>query len=138
MPDKDSQQRREVRYESLEAFLTDAERLAATPIHTVGQWTYPQILDHLARTITASLDGFGFKAPGWARLLIAPLMKNSFLTKTMKAGFKLPATAAAVIPANDLSVPAAMDKLRKALTRFAAEPADAEHPFFGKLARQEW
>jgi len=130
--------RRELRYESLEDLLADAERLSKIPIHTVGKWTYPQILDHLARTMTASLDGFGFKAPGWARLLIAPFVKNSFLTRTMKPGFNLPRTATALIPASDLTVPAALVNLRKAMTRIANEPANAEHPFFGKLASQEW
>jgi hypothetical protein len=130
--------RRQVRYESLDDFLADAERLSNMPIHTVGNWSYPQILDHLARTVTASLDGFGFKAPAWARLLIAPFVKNSFLTKTMKAGFNLPKSAAALIPTNDLTLSAAMENLRKALARFRNEPAGAEHPFFGKLASQEW
>ena len=133
--------RREVRYESREEFLADAERLSNIPIHTVGKWTYPQILDHLARTMTASLDGFGFKAPGWARLLIAPFVKNSFLTKTMKPGFNSNSATGRrrrSIPAPDLSLPAAMVNLRKAMTRIAHEPANAEHPFFGKLASQEW
>jgi hypothetical protein len=133
-----SRPRRDVHYESLDDFLADAERLAKMPTHTIGNWTYPQILDHLARTVTASLDGFGFKAPGWARLLIAPFVKNSFLTKTMKPGFKLPKRAMALVPANDLTVPAAMEKLRQALARYGKEPAGAEHPFFGKLASQEW
>jgi hypothetical protein len=84
------------------------------------------------------MDGFGFKAPGWARLLIAPLMKNSFLTKTMKSGFKLPTTARALMPAGNLSVPVAMANLRQALARFGSEAARAEHPFLGKLASQEW
>ncbi len=130
--------RRQVRYESLDDFLADAERLSKTPIHTVGKWSYPQILDHLARTVTASIDGFGFKAPTWARLLIAPFVKNSFLTKTMKAGFNLPKRASALIPTSELTVPAAIENLRNSLVRFRKEPAEAEHPFFGKLASQEW
>lgn len=130
--------RRTLRYESLGEFHADAERLAKVKFHTVGNWSYPQILDHLTKTITASHDGFGFQAPWFARALIAPLMKNSFLTKTMKAGFKLPKSAAPLIPDPELSLPAAIDNLRSALRRFESEPATAAHPFLGKLAGQEW
>src|SRR5262249_18765403 len=73
--------RRVVHYASLDEFQADAKRLAGMKYRTLGQWTYPQILDHLSRTIVASIDGFGFQAPWFARKLIAPLVKNSFLTK---------------------------------------------------------
>ena len=130
--------RREIHYASLDQFQADAERLSKGKFHTVGKWSYPQILDHLARTMTASLDGFGFKAPWWARTFIAPLAKNSFLTKTMKAGFKLPKSARSLAPAGDLSLPAAIENLRNAMTRCTRETPQAEHPFLGKLASQEW
>src|SRR5258707_1208611 len=93
--------RREVHYASLDEFQSDAEHLAKGKFRTIGNWSYQEILDHLARTLTASVDGFGFQAPWWARVLIAPLMKNSFLTKTMKPGFKLPEAARALMPSKD-------------------------------------
>src|SRR5262245_18714328 len=130
--------RRDVHYSSLDEFQADVERLARGNFHTVGNWSYPQILDHLARSMTSSLDGFGFKAPWWARALIAPLVKNSFLTKPMKPGFRLPARAAALAPAADLSLSAAVEKLRMAIARCRNETAEADHPFLGKLASQEW
>lgn len=138
MPAAASGKRREVHYQSLEDFLSDAERLAQSNVSTVGNWSYPQILDHLAKTITASQDGYGFQAPWLARVLLAPLMKNSFLTKTMKPGFKLPKAASALVPAQDLSLPAALENLRKALQRYGRDPKRSEHPFLGKLASQEW
>jgi hypothetical protein len=130
--------RREIHYASLDEFQADAERLAKGKFRTVGKWTYPQILDHLARSMTASLDGFGFKAPWWARTFIAPLAKNSFLTKPMRAGFNLPESAGSLAPAGDLLLPAAIENLRKAMTRCTRETPQAEHPFLGKLASQEW
>lgn len=138
MPTAPPNTRRALRYQSLGEFQADAERLAKGKYHTVGKWSYPQILDHLAKTMTASLDGYGFQAPWFARALIAPFMKNSFLTKTMKAGFNLPKSAARLIPETDISLTAALDKLRHALARFEKEPATGAHPFFGKLASQEW
>jgi hypothetical protein len=138
MPTTISKARREIHYTSLDDFLSDANRTAKTQFHTVGNWTYPQILDHLARSFTASLDGFGFKAPWFARVFIAPLVKNSFLTKTMRAGFKLPARAKALLPEAELDLTAALDKLRNALARFENEPQRAPHPFLGNLASQEY
>ena len=129
--------RRVVHYASLDEFQADAERLTTMKHRTVGQWTYPQILDHLTRTIVASIDGFGFQAPWVARKLIAPFLKNSFLTKPMQAGFRLPVQAASILPGADLSLPAAIESLQSALARFAIEPQRAEHPFLGKLASQE-
>src|SRR5438128_1352511 len=97
--------RRIVRYENLDAFLFDAESLGRGRFRTVGNWTYPQILDHLARTMHCSFDGFGFKAPWIVRLLIAPILKNGFLTRPMKPGLKLPAKMAAVMmPGSDVSL----------------------------------
>jgi hypothetical protein len=138
MPPANAAARRKLHYTSLDDLQSDAERLAKGEFRTVGQWSYPQILDHLARTMTASLDGFGFKAPWWARTFIAPLAKNSFLTKPMRAGFKLPKSATALAPSADVSLSAAMENLRKAMTRCTGETPQAEHPFLGKLASQEW
>jgi hypothetical protein len=137
MPAASAASRRVLHYATLEEFQADAERLARGNSRTVGRWTYPQILDHLSRSIVASIDGFGFQAPWFARKLIAPFLKNSFLTKPMRAGFQLPARAVAILPGDDLSLSAAIEKLQHALRRFASETQRAEHPFLGKLASQE-
>src|SRR5262245_56894086 len=138
MPTAPAPARRQIHYASLDELQADAECLAGGKFQTVGNWSYPQILDHLARSMAASMDGFGFKAPWWARTLIAPLVKNSFLTKKMRAGFKLPQSARSLMPAGDASLPAALENLRKAMTRCTHETPQAEHPFLGKLASQEW
>src|SRR5580765_5808982 len=130
--------RRQLRYDSLDEILADAERLAESNFRTVGQWTFPEILDHLAKTFCASIDGFGLQAPWFARVLIAPFAKNSFLTKTMKAGFKLPPSAKALFPDPDLDLPAALDRLKREIARYQQQPQRAPHPFLGLLAPQEY
>jgi len=129
--------RRRLRFQSLHEVLADAERLAAGPVQTLGQWTFPQIVQHIADAMRGSLDGFGFQAPWLARTLIAPLVKNSLLTKGMKPGFKLPDSAQSLLPAKDVTLDAAMDCLRKVVARFESEQPQAPHPFLGKLASQE-
>src|SRR5258708_25281352 len=120
--------RREVRYINLDEFQADAERLATIKVRTVGKWTYSQILDHLSRTMIASLDGFGFRARWFARALIAPFMKNAILTKGMKPGFNLPRRAAAILPGPELSLDAAVEDLRKAPLRYENQPHRGRHP----------
>lgn len=131
--------RREVRYANLSEFLRDAERLATIRVQTVGNWTYGQILQHLAVAIRGSLDGYGFKAPWFARCVIAPLVKNRLLTKRMPAGIRLPSRAEGLIPPADVSLETSLEELRHELARLGKAERDmAPHPFLGRLASQEW
>ncbi|HEY3965451.1 MAG TPA: DUF1569 domain-containing protein [Planctomycetaceae bacterium] len=130
--------RREIHYTRIDEILADVERLANHKFTTVGKWTYPQILDHLAKTFIASVDGFGFKAPWFARVLIAPFLKNSFLTKPAKPGFNLPKSGKGLLPDSDIAMPAALERLKQAIARYKQEPQRAPHPFLGMLATQEY
>lgn len=131
--------RRDVRYANLAEFLRDAERLAAMRVQTVGNWTYAQILQHLATAIQGSLDGYGFKAPWFARCVIAPLVKNRILTKRMPAGIRLPTRAEGLIPPADVALESSLAELRQQLARWGTGERDmAPHPFLGRLASQEW
>lgn len=130
--------RRQLHFQSLEEILSEVERLAARRVRTVGRWTFAQIVQHLADTMRCSLDGFGFQATWVARFLIAPLIKNSLLTKPMKPGFRLPSRAQSLLPSADVSLEAARANLREALARYEFEQPTAAHPFLGRLAAQEW
>lgn len=129
--------RREVHYSNLNDVILDSEALAGGEVQTVGNWSFGQILEHLAVSFDCSIDGFGFKAPWVARNLVAPFLKNSFLTKPMSSGYKLPASAEALQPGN-VSVEEGLEHLKRAITRYESEIPNADHPFLGKLARQEW
>lgn len=128
---------RTVRYATLDDLLSDAETLAAGETQTVGAWSYSQILEHIATAMNSYFDGFGFKAPWFARVFIAPLMKNYLLTKPHKPGFKLPEKGRVLLPQGSLSVEDALDKLRSAIQRFNEEMPTHPHPFLGKLTREE-
>ncbi|MBI5758400.1 MAG: DUF1569 domain-containing protein [Planctomycetales bacterium] len=132
--------RRAVRYADLSEFMEDVEHFASSEHRTLGNWTYAQILQHLADAIRFSLDGFPetVKAPWYARVFIAPLMKNSLLTKTMKPGFTLPKGAAELIPSADIDLHTALHNLRRSVSRLEHETPSKPHPFLGSLASQEW
>lgn len=132
--------RRDVRYTDLSEFIEEVEQFAASEHRTLGNWTYAQILQHLADAIRFSLDGFPekAKAPWFARVIIAPLMKNSLLTKPMKPGFILPKGAAELVPQPEIDLHTALHNLRRAVSRLEHETPSKPHPFLGKLASQEW
>ena len=130
--------RRTVEYAALDEFLADATSLAESGCRTLGNWSYGQILHHLAEAMRSSIDGFDFKAAWPIRVFIAPLIKNSVLSRPMRAGFKLPKRADPYLPPEDASVEESLDQARAAVDRLAHEDPRAEHPVFGKLAREEW
>lgn len=130
--------RRTVRYSTLDEFLADAEQILSAPHQTIGEWTAGQILEHLARTMNASIDGFGMKAPWLLRVTIGAWMKNSSLIKPLKPGFKLPKKASKFIPAADVSETEALASCQRAVRRLDAEDPTAPHPMFGNMAREEW
>lgn len=130
--------RRTVRYATLEEFKEDLDSLLEGSCETVGNWTLAQIIDHIGDTFHASIDGIDYKAPWFARTFIAPFMKNSVLIKPMKPGIQLPKDAQKFLPPSDVTLEAAVEKVRSGLTRLESELPVADHPFFGKMASEEW
>lgn len=134
-------ERRTVRYASLAALRDDLEKLARGRYETIGQWSFGQILAHLASTMNYSLDGFPFRLPWPMRLLAAlgaPLFKKSFLTQPMKPGYKVPKSAAPMLPPAEISTAEGLARIRAALDRFQRETPEARHPFLGRLSPEEW
>lgn len=130
--------RRELSFATLDEFIQDAETLAAGEYRTLGNWTFGQILGHLEYALRASIDGFPFKAPWLVRTFIAPLVKNSALTKPLKPGFKLPKSAASYLPDESTTVEEALAGCKKTVERLSVETPNAVHPFFGAMASEEW
>ncbi|MBI1313048.1 DUF1569 domain-containing protein [bacterium] len=130
--------RRTVRYATLDEFKQDLEGLIEGGYETVGDWTLAQICDHLGSTFHGSIDGVPFKAPWFARTFIAPFLKNSVLIKPMKPGIQLGKEAQKYLPKPDVTLEAALEKVRSGLSRLEHEVPVADHPFFGKMASEEW
>lgn len=131
-------ERRELSYHKLSEVLEDAELLAKGEYRTTGNWSFGQIMWHLGATYEASFRGFAFKAPWWARLFVAPFMKNRLLNNPMKSGFQLSDAAAPLIPSDELTTEEGLEKLRAALKLFETESPTQPHPLFGKMTSDEW
>lgn len=131
-------QRRSIEFATLDEVNADIEELAAGSYTTVGNWSFAQILDHLASALNNSIDGFPFKASFFVRWFVAPMIKNSILTKEMKPGFKLPEKFSSYLPSEDCTMDESLPKVLNAIKRFETETPLADHPFFGKMASEEW
>ena len=138
MPDiintKKVQGRREVHYDSWVEMLAEAESLSQQKIRTLGNWTYPQIVWHIAKSMNTSIDGAGFTLPAPARWLMSLLLKRRFLTKSLPTGFK---TSTHLIADESLAVESALDELRAAIARQDTETERAIHPGFGRISNEE-
>jgi hypothetical protein len=131
--------RRQVRYDSLDDLLADAERLAQAPHRTLGNWSYGAILKHLAAALTMGIDGGVPPAPWPVRFFARTILKRRFLRGPMPPGFKLPRPAAAVlIPEATTSDEEGLVAIRAAVARWKNETRRQPHPAFGKLADWEW
>ncbi|MBT6494439.1 MAG: DUF1569 domain-containing protein [Planctomycetaceae bacterium] len=130
--------RRDVQYLSLDDFRADVERLAATSVRTVGDWSFGQILVHLAKTIGFSLDGFPFQSPWLVRKLVTLFLKNRLLHKKLPSGFKLPKKGRGLLPEPDTTVEEGTRMILAALDRLQREIPRAAHPALGQLTPEEW
>lgn len=138
MSDKtNSAKRRTLRFSTLPEIVRDAEMLLPNHV-TVGDWSFGQICEHLAKTMNGSIDGLDFQAPWFARWFIAPLMKKSLLTKPMSAGFRLPPNARPILPGDSVSAESGLQQLKAAVERLQQEAPRASHPFLGRLTSEEW
>jgi Protein of unknown function (DUF1569) len=131
--------RRQLHFNNLDDILADVERLANSPrIETLGNWSPGEIFTHLAIGLNKSIDGYTGKPPLIVRLVARGLFKRTFLTKPMKAGFKLPSKAMEELTRSPVSVEEGIQNLRRAIERLKTEPKRAPNPVLGELTRQEW
>ena len=128
------QGRRQVQYASYADLLADAERLSKTKVKTLGNWSFGQILKHVAQSTDSSIDGSGFVLPAPVRWIFTLLMKRKFLTQPIPAGFKAPKQ----YQPEEISVEEALVLLRKAITRQETEQQRVMHPAFGMISKDEW
>jgi hypothetical protein len=130
--------RRRIHYNSLDEFVADAERLAATEVQMLGNWSLDQIFGHLAFSMNSSIDGFSFGVPKPIRPIVRLFFKKKFLEGPINPGFKFPAKAAAVALPEPSDVQEKLNDLRAAVHRIKTETKRAPNPGIGPLTVDEW
>ena len=130
--------RRTVSYATYDDLLADAERLAGGEVRTLGNWSYGQILKHLAVAINWTIDGAQFTAPWPMRFVAQHFLKGTFLNKTLKPGFKFPDRLRPQLEAPaDVDVGESLSDLRAAVERAKTETTRAPNPLLGELTPAE-
>jgi hypothetical protein len=130
--------RRRVRYQSVDEFLADAERLAERPVRELGNWTLAQIFDHLARSMNVSVNGTRERFP-WALRIALRLARKRIIGNPMKPGYRVPENVAALLrPEAEPCLRESLSKLRGAAARFQTASEFPPHPAFGTLTPDEY
>lgn len=129
--------RRKLRYNSLDEILADAERMVAVHAPTVGNWSKGQIFRHLAELMHASIDGFPFQPP-WFAKVIGRLTKPYWLRFPMPAGIQLPRKRAAKFIPDPQGDEEGLAFLRETIARMRREPKRVPSPLIGKLSTAQW
>lgn len=130
--------RRDLHYASYEELLADAEQVVAGRIETLGNWSPGQVFQHLANTMTMSLDGADSPAPWFIRVIARNFFRKRLLNNKMSAGFKLPPAAARQLLPGETSTESGFAAFRRAIERLKSEPDRHPHPALGPLSREEW
>ena len=131
--------RRKIRYNSLDDFLADAERVAAGPTKTVGNWSVGQILKHLGDTSNFAIDPAPFKPPWLVRIILRTFLKRQFLEKPMPAGFNLPKRVEAeLVAAPTVTTEEGIESVRRVVARLKSTSQRVPHSIFGHLSNEEW
>jgi hypothetical protein len=130
--------RRQLRYDSYQDLLSDAERLAVSELRTLGNWSLGQVLGHLARTLEMSIDGCDIKASWPVRMIARLFFRQRLISGPTPAGFQLPrAFREAFVPPPTESQ-TGLAELRRAIERLHHEIDRAPHPLLGELSLDEW
>jgi hypothetical protein len=131
--------RRAVHYGSLQEFVSDAERMAACPVRTLGNKTYEQILRHLSLVMNSSIDGTDtpLHLPWYIRVG-GKLLKKRLLATGLRPGVQLRADQDAKAWPPGRNVSAELEELKKAVQRLGRETKRGSHPAFGKMNVDEW
>jgi hypothetical protein len=136
------QGRRTLHFNSIEDALADVEALQgparAGTTRCLGNWTFGQILGHLAAWVEYSFDGVPMKKPPFIIRLIMRPMKRRFLYKPMSAGSNIPGVPGGTLGMDPLSLEVGLARFHSAFSRLQRETPALPHLIFGPLTRDEW
>lgn len=114
-----------------------AER--AGKLRTTGSWEAAEILDHCAKIMRCSFDGFEASVPLVLRVLASVVFKPWLGRWHMKPGIKLPKKAASILPSDGVSFDAALASMRAQLARIdAGERMTHDSPALGRMTHEQW
>jgi hypothetical protein len=130
---------RTLHFDSPSEILDEANRLVSdsAEVQPLGNLTLGQALKHLALTINAGFDGFGFTVPAEVRAF-AIAHKQDLFAGRMRAGTKLPPAGVAQFIPEICTPDEGLAELRIAIARLQESTPQQVHPYLGELNAPEW
>ncbi|MCL4210104.1 MAG: DUF1569 domain-containing protein [Phycisphaeraceae bacterium] len=131
--------RRPLHFTWLGDLLADVQQFDGATVIATGNWTPAQIVQHVAKLIHLSIDGFqGLMAPFILRAL-GRLFKRHMLTRPLKPGITLPGRFDLLLPDPDVTWDDAVSELWRAVDRVQqGERMEQPSPVLGPLTHEEW
>ncbi len=129
--------RRTLHFDSMQDVVDDVIHLDSSQVRALGNWAPAQILQHVAKMINFSIDGFPAKAPLPLRIA-GKMLRNRSMTKGFQPGFKFSRKFAFLEPAPDIEWDEALTYLRESIGRLQNERMTARSPVFGPLTHAQW
>jgi len=115
-----------------------ALRDAGKHVTTTGNYSVPQIIEHLARSIDIGLGEQSVPKVSWLVSMMAKMMKKRFLVKGMKPGFRLPAETQSLFwPEEEVDAQSALDHYSESISKLMTAEEPIQHPYFGAMTRKE-
>jgi hypothetical protein len=138
--------RRTLRLRSADELLAEGERIiaaaAAGHARPLGNWSPAQVLQHVARLIEFSFDGFPFQYPlalRWAARLVRLVSWRLLLAVAFRPGFRNPPAAAALEPDPGVTLDEAAAYFRRQVERIRhGERMRQPSPAEGPIAHKQW
>lgn len=130
--------RRALRFTDFGQLLAEAEHLAASETHALGNWSLGQILKHLAVGMHMSMDGNPFDAHLLTRVVARLFYRRRLIYKRMSPGIRLPPAMEEQLVPGPTSLDEGLDALRTAIARLNSDSTRAPHPLLGRMTVAEW
>lgn len=131
-------QRRQLDLRSADDVLREIDRLQSAGYERMGNWSLTQICQHLDKTMTGGLEGFGFQLPWILRATIGNFFVRRILKNRRMGRFNAPKRVLPKVegPAEDAAV---IDKCRETIQRAAAASGPLPpYPLATKLSVEDW
>jgi hypothetical protein len=134
------QNRRTLRFNSLDEMLADARALAAAPnLKQLGNWTLGQALNHMASWID-------YPYLGYPPDLVIPeemkanarAIKHKLMHEPFNPGERIPGPAAGTFATEVVPTDIALARLESAVAHLRSGDPPIPDPAFGKLTAHEW
>jgi hypothetical protein len=143
MPNTPAPQRRQLRFETIDDALAEAERLVAAEregrLARAGNWSLGRTLGHLATWAEFAHDGYpaSVHAPLPVRVILR-MMRGRILNKGMMPGVKVGRVPGGTLGLDEVTPEQGLARWRTALQRLKASAPTIDNPAFGRLTHEEW